>query len=100
MISEVITGLLTRTDAAAADFPVGILAVGTANAMANYIDRGAAKGDNVKLWTNARYSLAAVHQSCSLTVAVTFLTLYSTAICTGHAERIDVIEIITSTYIK
>jgi len=37
---------------------------------------------------------------CSLTVALTFLTLYSTAICTGHAERIDVIEIITSTYIK
>ena len=40
---QVITGLLRRTDEAARDFPVGIVAVGTANAMANYLDNGRAK---------------------------------------------------------
>eukprot|EP00047_Mylnosiga_fluctuans_P023538 m.139873 g.139873 ORF g.139873 m.139873 type:complete len:933 (-) comp9621_c0_seq2:187-2985(-) len=76
MVSEVITGLLQRTDEAARNFPVGIVAVGTANAMANYIDNGRAK-NQVELVTNA-----------------------SLATARGHTMRVDVIEIKSKSYTK
>lgn len=69
MVSEVITGLLQRPDEDAEDFPVGIVAVGTANAMANYLDAGRSK-NHVQLVTNA-----------------------ALAVAKGYSTRVDVIEI-------
>lgn len=39
---QVLTGLMNRDEPAASEFPVGIIPVGTANAMANDLDRGRA----------------------------------------------------------
>eukprot|EP00047_Mylnosiga_fluctuans_P023539 m.139911 g.139911 ORF g.139911 m.139911 type:complete len:857 (-) comp9621_c0_seq5:187-2757(-) len=76
MVSEVITGLLQRKDAAARDFPVGIVAVGTANAMANHLDNGRAK-NHVGLVSNA-----------------------ALAVARGHTSRVDVIEMTSRTFSK
>eukprot|EP00048_Salpingoeca_helianthica_P023945 m.28474 g.28474 ORF g.28474 m.28474 type:complete len:871 (+) comp9086_c0_seq2:192-2804(+) len=76
MVSEVITGLLQRDDEDAEDFPVGIVAVGTANAMANYLDAGRSK-NHVQLVTNA-----------------------ALAVAKGYSTRVDVIEIKSKDSVK
>ncbi len=67
---------MQRTDPAALEFPVGIVAVGTANAMANYLDAGRAR-NQAGLVSNA-----------------------SLAVARGDTTRVDVMEISSKTYTK
>lgn len=70
MVSEVVTGLMLNRDSRAADMPVGLVAVGTANAMATHVDGGRAKS-KIELIANA-----------------------AVAMVKGHTTRVDVIEIV------
>lgn len=70
MVSEVVTGLMLNRDARAADMPVGLVAVGTANAMATHVDGGRAKS-KIELIANA-----------------------AVAMVKGHTTRVDVIELV------
>ena len=50
LVSEAITGLMNRTDGANAHFPMGIVPVGTANAMANDLDGGKSTTQVCSTW--------------------------------------------------